>query len=295
MVPISVIIPVRDRPMELARAVESVVQQSYPILELIIVDDGSAPPISLAGLSRGCVQTLLLRHKEPKGPAAARRNGVEHATGDLIAFLDSDDQWDPLKLERQVAIWEAHGKLPLMAISCGWQHIDLNSSRVSVRVPSTGQRLVQFASGCWFMPGSTVLLPRAAFEIVGQFDPRLRRLEDLEWYLRFGLAGGLLMVAQFPGATIYRDRTNARYSDVCSAAKIIAREYIIARKLTSLRHRMRLRAWLDAELAAINFQHRKALRGLFYLARSFALVPRTHLPLDRWWKPMIGISPNNSA
>src|SRR5690242_6241896 len=100
---ISVVIPVHNRPIQIWKAVSSVLGQSMPVTEIIIVDDGSTQPIERAELPDHSVELRILRHAEKSGAPAARNTGIEAASGDWVAFLDSDDVWHPEKLATQFA------------------------------------------------------------------------------------------------------------------------------------------------------------------------------------------------
>jgi glycosyltransferase involved in cell wall biosynthesis len=98
---IAVVIPTKDRPSRLARALTSVFRQTVPPAEIIVVDDGSTPPVSNAifdGVPRGVV-TKLLRHDVPKGASASRNLGISAASSEFISFLDDDDEFLPNKIE----------------------------------------------------------------------------------------------------------------------------------------------------------------------------------------------------
>ena len=103
---ISVVIPVRDRMKPLARALESVECQTWRPGEVIVVDDGSATDPREA-LQRRFPAIRFVR-QSPRGVSAARNRGIEIATGSWVAFLDSDDEWAPRKLERQISALRAH-------------------------------------------------------------------------------------------------------------------------------------------------------------------------------------------
>src|SRR5690348_15078750 len=113
---VSVIVPVFNRAATIGRAVASVVVQTMADWELIVVDDGSAddPAGALAALSDARLR--LLRHERNRGAAAARNTGIAAARAPLIAFLDSDDEWLPEKLARQVAAVERAG--PALGALC---------------------------------------------------------------------------------------------------------------------------------------------------------------------------------
>ena len=95
---VSVIIPAYNRFEEVQVAIESVLKQSYKIIEIIVVDDGSTQPMK--ALEKAYQNVKVVKHKTNKGSAAARNSGFQAANGKYIALLDSDDQWQrqPLHL-----------------------------------------------------------------------------------------------------------------------------------------------------------------------------------------------------
>lgn len=178
---IDVIIPTRDRAGLIARAVESVLAQSLRPANVIVVDDGSVDDtphvLKQFGGEIKVVTTLGL------GVSAARNNGVRHARSSWIAFLDSDDRWEPQKLERQwVALKEA-------TYPYRWSHTDEVWIRNGRRVNPMKKH--QKPEGWVFEPSlklccvspSSVLLERAFFEELGGFDERLPACEDYALWL----------------------------------------------------------------------------------------------------------------
>jgi glycosyltransferase involved in cell wall biosynthesis len=99
---VSVILPVRNRERSIARAIDSVLAQTYRDFELIVVDDGSTDSSADIAATYGDALTLLRRPAE--GAYAARNAALARASGELIAFADSDDAWLPRKLELQVPL-----------------------------------------------------------------------------------------------------------------------------------------------------------------------------------------------
>lgn len=98
MFSVSAVIPSLNRPLAATRAIDSALRQTVPPLEVIVVDDGSVPP--LAEHFADIQETVkIVRNETPTGPAAARNRGAREASGDFIAFLDDDDEWVPWKLE----------------------------------------------------------------------------------------------------------------------------------------------------------------------------------------------------
>jgi len=99
---ISVIIPFHDRFVFVNEAIACVIDQTYRPIELIMVDDHSSEPYSPNVEFTPGFQVKVLRHDENRGPGAARETGRQAATGDYIAYLDSDDLWQPTFLEKTV-------------------------------------------------------------------------------------------------------------------------------------------------------------------------------------------------
>jgi glycosyltransferase involved in cell wall biosynthesis len=102
MIAISVVIPVRNRSSQIKRCLASVLNQTYQALEVIVVDDNSTDNTREAVKKIDSVKIKLIELGDHKGAQAARNRGIVEASGDWIAFQDSDDEWLPNKLERQV-------------------------------------------------------------------------------------------------------------------------------------------------------------------------------------------------
>jgi glycosyltransferase involved in cell wall biosynthesis len=109
---VSVVVPVFAGERFLGDALDSVAAQTYPRTETIVVDDGSPDGSAQIAAARPGVRVLRERHR---GVAAARNAGVSAVRGELIAFLDQDDEWQPHKLARQTAVL---AERPELAIAC---------------------------------------------------------------------------------------------------------------------------------------------------------------------------------
>lgn len=103
---VSIVIPTYNRPGLLYRSLSSAIGQTYENTEIIVVDDGSQSNIRkvISCFDSGSVK--LLEHDENKGGSAARNTGISEAKGEFIAFLDSDDEWLPTKIEKQMKEFE---------------------------------------------------------------------------------------------------------------------------------------------------------------------------------------------
>jgi glycosyltransferase involved in cell wall biosynthesis len=174
---VSVVIPVRNGESFLAEAIESVLGQSRPPLELIVVDDGSSDSTSEVAQEFGSRVRYVRR--PPLGVAAALNCGIDLARGDFLAFLDADDVWTHDKLELQVAAVSARPQLDAV-----FSHLANVGEDEGVRGTFAG----------WSR--GTMLIRNEAFARVGQFT-QWRLGEFIEWYARavdLGLV--LLMLPQ---------------------------------------------------------------------------------------------------
>jgi glycosyltransferase involved in cell wall biosynthesis len=273
---ISVVIPAYGRQQSLAAAVRSALAEIAEGDEVIVVDDGSDPPLTVAPDPR----LRLIRSDRNRGAAAARNRGITEADYPLIAFLDSDDVWLPGKLAAQRALF-ADPPDPLLAVACGWSDTrDGVAFRSRTARPS--QSRADFFGGSWFAPGSTLLIAREAFTLCGPFNEALPRLEDYEWFLRFALKGGRLAVAPVIGAGIDHGR-RGRLAAFESAAKQIEESLANDPRPTPAERRA-MAAWLDLTRAVGARNDGNLPRFAAALARSLLLRPRLRLQLEDWWQ-----------
>lgn len=284
---VSVIIPVYCRQQEADQALRSVLSQTGVSFEVVIVDDGSPDPYRLPPDCVGDQRIRLLRRDRNAGAAAARNLGISESSAPWLAFLDSDDLWLPGKLARQVAFADAglrRGWSPLTGVVTGFRQIELSTGAAMSRIPKASDDPADFASGCWFGPGSTALLPRVAFEAVGPIDDSLERLEDLDWFLRLALAGGGIMVL---GSVEVDVRVGGRPSRerLDRTAAILRRKWLDCDAPNRLPPALRrnLAAYLAVEKASTRYFHGDLVGCAAALIRSWWLRPRLSLHLQQWW------------
>jgi glycosyltransferase involved in cell wall biosynthesis len=281
---ISVVMPVFQRQDSGGRALRSALAQGIDGLEVVVVDDGSDPAFAIPDDLARDPRVRLVRQARNAGAAAARNRGVREASGEWIAFLDSDDLWLAGKLPAQLHV-AAHAP-PLTCVVTGYRRIETATGAARELVPIASRDPADFACGCWFSPGSTALVPRAAFAAVGPFDETLERLEDLDWYLRAALAGGGIAVAPVIGATI-NVGTRAPYARVSRAIAQLRRKWLAAPGGSGpalvRRVARNLEASLALEQAAACYFDGRYGTFAWHLLRSLIARPRMHLYLRRWW------------
>ena len=170
---ISVVIPAYNSEGFVARAIESIQRQTYPVLEILVVDDGSKD--RTAEVAAACGPTVRVIRQPNGGPAAARNHGVRESKGDWIALLDADDTWLPNKLEKQVAALQPD--TDLVHTFC----IIDPSAAITPEV-------INFES-LWrknVIGTSTVLMKKSVFQAAGGFDEdrSIMAVEDYNLWLR---------------------------------------------------------------------------------------------------------------
>jgi glycosyltransferase involved in cell wall biosynthesis len=169
---VSVIIPVYNRDRYLAEAIESIFAQTYPAIELIVVDDGSTDRSAEIAQSYP-----VIYHFQPNGGIGSARNtGIALATGEFLAFLDSDDIWVTDKLAKQMAAFESD---PILEAVFGYAQQfyspELEETfRERIRCPE--QPIAAHLS-------SAMLIKREAFLRIGLFDTELKAGTDFSWYI----------------------------------------------------------------------------------------------------------------
>lgn len=178
---VSLIIATHDRAQLLERALRSVLAQTRRPDEVIVVDDGSGD--ETAALVRERHPWVALLEQPHRGVSAARNRGIEAATGDWVAILDSDDEWQPRKLERQL---EAISRAPAYRV-CHTDEIWIRRGRrvnpARKHAKSGGQIFRACLPLCAISP-SSVLLARTVLDEVGLFDESLPACEDYDLWLR---------------------------------------------------------------------------------------------------------------
>lgn len=181
MTTIAVVIPTYNRAVALRRALESVVAQTRPPDEVIVVDDGSGD--DTARMVATTYPQVHLVRQENRGVSAARNAGIAKATGKWVALLDSDDEWRPRKLERQLA---ALAKNPGHRI-CHTDEIWIRRGRrVNPRVrhaKAGGYIFTRCLPLCAISP-SAAMIERSLLGEVGGFDETLPVCEDYDLWLR---------------------------------------------------------------------------------------------------------------
>lgn len=191
---VSVVIPSYNAARTIARAIQSVLEQDYQSLEIIVADDGSTdstrqvigqfhdPRITLVGSSLN------------RGAAAARNTAIRRATGAYIAFLDADDKWLPGKISTQVRIMERHPKARIATCDCLFFSIDgrPKGTFFQTRTPCAGENAWRILLAYSFIATSTVLARRTDVVELGGFAEMFPIAEDQDLWIRLATLGEVI-------------------------------------------------------------------------------------------------------
>lgn len=194
---VTAVIPTFDRARLLLRAVRSALEQDYRPLEIIVVDDhsGDGTPELLAPLAaRG--ELKVIRHEKNLGVSAARNTGIRAGRGEMLAFLDSDDEWLPGKIGVQVDYLLKNPDQVLVQTQERWMRKGLRVNPGRKHLKKSGDIFIESVALCLISP-SAVMLRRSLLDEVGLFDESLPAAEDYDLWLR--------VLARHPAGLIDRE------------------------------------------------------------------------------------------
>jgi glycosyltransferase involved in cell wall biosynthesis len=206
---VSVIIPAYNQGVYLGKAVQSVLDQTYPDFDIVIVDDGSTD--DTADIARGFKdQRIRYIYQENRGLSAARNTGIQNSDGELLTFLDSDDLFFPDKLEVLVAELNHHPEVGFVAGQAVL--IDENGNPLgevfNTPLPEDPARLLLWNP----LHVCSVMVRRLWIDRVGLFDERFRAYEDWDMWLRLARAGCPMRWTPHP-VSMYRFHTHQMTQD----------------------------------------------------------------------------------
>lgn len=288
-IPLTFVIPSYGRQQKLERAIGSILTQPVQPEEIIVIDDASPEPLTLPESTIATGRVRIIRQAVNGGAAVGRNTGMQAARTEWVSFLDSDDWLLPDTLQhrwRFLQEEERHStRKGLTIYGCGWQDTLPDGTLIRKRVPYPAREAADFFRGCWFAPGSCIILNgREALARTGGADSGLRRLEDYEWFVRIGLAGFTLSVQCLLGAGIER-ASNTNLCAVTAATGFIRQRI---RNLTQTRpDRTRLRrvatAYLLYERAASAWRERRLAAFAVLMMCSLLASPRLSVsPMPGW-------------
>lgn len=213
---VSVIIPTYNREKTILKAINSVLNQSYKNIEVIIVDDDSKDNTESIVMSLKNEKITYVKNRRNLGPSGARNKGITLANGSYIAFQDSDDEWLPSKLEKQM---ELFNKDEYGLVYCPYRY---NKNNLMYQYPSSKYDLSELEGYIYDsildtnkIGNPTMVIKKEVLDNVGGFCEELRSLEDWELALRIsykykiGYVNEMLVNANYSLDSVNYDFRNA--------------------------------------------------------------------------------------
>jgi len=291
---VSVVVPTYNRASVLPRCLNSITNQTFKNFEIIVVDDCSTDNTKQVTQEYDEERLEYIRHNKNKGGAVARNTGIEAASGQYTAFLDSDDEWLPKKLEKQMEVFN-NGSDQVGAVYTGHYIIDSNSRRQGRPPTARGDIYEKQLMYDQVNPTSTVVVKKCCFEDAGKFDPDLPARQDYDLWIRLSEEYDFDYVPE-PLAKIHEyndDRISTQYRSRMKANKIMLDRVADRIENYGLLRKRKIMAKQYEAVAGFSYISKK-----YNDARKFLLLSIYYYPVGprRWLLfPLIflAISPDN--
>ena len=259
---VTVIIPTFNRASIVGRAIRSVLGQTYQDWELIVVDDCSTDGAEQAVRSFSDNRIKYIRHDQNRGGGAARNTGIRCAQGEYVAFLDSDDEWLPEKLQKELGVFRDSDPTVVLVYT-GKMMLDETGRVLEIRMP-TKSGWVYEALLDWNFIGSCsrAMVKKQALERVAGFDEKFVAHQDSDLWLRVAKVS---RVAPVPNCLVKRymgsDQITGSLRRICEG-----RERILQKYRSEMKPRTLARQLAVVALLLFNYDPRRAralaLQGL---------------------------------
>lgn len=291
-VTVSVVIPTYDRSQLVRRAIDSVLAQTFRDFELLVIDDGSTDDTVQAIRRYQDPRIRLIQLPENRGVSAARNRGLSEAAGEFVAFLDSDDEWTPEKLERQVQRFLSAPANVGLIYTGGYT---LNEGRAPTRFTPVhrGDLFPVLLEENVIHATPSVMIRRSVVDRVGNFDEDIPAIEDYDYWVRISAH---YRVDFLPDALVlHHDAGQLERKSLDAATNVAARNHFYAKHGAEMRRLGVAHRFLEksARRQLLSFHwNPKGARPLLYEALRlrptdlglYGLLARSWLPhrVFRW-------------
>lgn len=276
---VSVVIPTYNESRFLPRCIESVLNQTYNNLEIIVVSDGSTDDtndVVNSYLATGKVRLIVQNNS---GVSRARNNGVNHCSGEYIAFIDSDDAWFPHKLDKQLDVFLKHNDIVL--VTTGLNKVNVNGDLLSVPSvdlsysdkPEDYSHLLLCSDGVIGLAPSSWMLHKKSFDQLNGFVEGIIS-EDYEFLIRLSEIGRFYIISDALIEYTVRSDSLMRSDNVLEHTSLIDVINLHKNKYSFIQYKKRLSSiyynWARSNLVANNKGALKILfRSLLYNPFNF--------------------------
>lgn len=270
---VSVIIPTYNRPSYLKQTLESVYNQTYKNIEIIVIDDGS-PNDEAFEVCKNYIAVTYIKIENSGGPAKPRNIGIKSSKGKYIAILDDDDLWVEDKIEKQVKILEEHPDFGLVHGYC--QIIDKDGLLINSFIGKPGTPDVKHGDvslkmiGNWTLMTSSVLLKKEIIDLVGLFNEKMPPAgEDLEFWVRCSFLTKFFFINK--PIVHYRTHLNnisenkVKYLLLPLYLKNVLQEQQIKQRISNKQYKFLLNSLCKMQIKMVRVSYFKTIGKLFLL------------------------------
>jgi len=277
---VSAIIPAYNRADFLPRSIGSVLNQTFRDLELIVVDDGSTDNTKevVEEFSRKDNRVKYIWQPNFGGPAGPRNTGIKHATGEFIAFLDSDDEWTTKKIEEQISLFE-NSPVSIGFVGCNY-FLKTPTMTAGYKLPldADGEVFENLLKHDFIGTATIIMIKKGVFDDVGGYDEQLKCAEDTDLWLRIAEKYKFAFVDNFLAVYhVHGNNTLLRFNglDLAESTESILKKHHVACENHPRAFSIRL-----GQVAANYCTEGKFKRGRNYYKQSIKFYP---LNLKSWF------------
>ena len=229
---VSVVIPTHNRKDLLPRAIQSALNQTYPVKEINVVSDGSTDGTDeiMEELCAADDRIRYYSYSPNRGGNYARNYGIKMSTGDIVAFLDDDDEWHKDKIKLQVSVMKSDKQIGLVCTGTNRVFVEQNTSNVYVPPAPYDCKKEILLKNC-IGSTTTVMVRRELLDLVGGFDEELPALQDYDMWVRICQVTKVGVV-KLPCVEYYNYESSGQISQ--NTQKYVAAEALITKKYENL-------------------------------------------------------------
>ena len=288
-----VVIPAYNAEAWLGQAIESVLNQTRPCSELIVVDDGSTDGTRTEVTNFG--EPVRLVSQPNGGVASARNRGVSATTARFLAFLDADDIWEPEKMAKQIELFDRNHRIVMT--HCGVTYVDADNQEMSTDCDGGSgdvYKQLLLSEPTILGGGSGIVVPREVFAEVGGFDARLSTSADWRFFMRVARLGPVgfieepLLRYRFHASNMHYN-IDAERCDRLLIHREHAQEDVLPKRVQRL-----ARARSYRTLGIRYLANRRFVRGFRYVVAAIMLEPSCVLYLVSSYLSKVGLSRQDS-
>lgn len=269
---VSVIIRTYNRASLIERAIQSVLKQSFPDFEIIVADDGSTDQTADMVNKIALIDSRINFFSQVHGgvPGRPLNLGLKHCRGRYVAILDSDDEWLPTKLEKQIKLLESAGP-SIGFVSCQTIMIGSDGTKQEKKTSQTETPLELALMRRFPFAFSSILAKKAVFDDIGPVDENYKIMDDWDWHIRVAVKYNFGMVNE-PLCYYYIHNSNISF-DQDYSRQTADLTYLLNKHLVLFKQHPKILEHQFITLASYQAKAGHLPKARIYLKKSLAINP----------------------